>query len=148
MIQVYFDTLFVDPGYAVFKWAPMIKVSLSVPTGFLGAGPRKIIQDLRCLIDTGSYECGIDADIADKNNIPKGSPGFMHGSAGQAPTVERLCDIVFDETTILPATLYTTSLHHDHAQFDLMIGMVMLKNFEFHLKAAEPSAELRYLRPW
>jgi hypothetical protein len=145
MIQVYFDILRDEPGLESNKLAPLIKVSLSVPTGFLGLGPIKIIPGLRCLIDTGSYHGGIDTEIAEVNNIPKGQSGFMHGSTGKSPTTEYKCDIVFDETTTLPATFYSTNLHGDHAVFDLMIGIEMLRNFDFHLRASEPSAELRYL---
>jgi hypothetical protein len=145
MIQVYFDILRDEPGFESNKWAPLIKVSLSVPTGFLGLGPRKVIPGLRCLIDTGSDHCGIDTDIAEESNIPKGQSGVMHGSAGEFPTSEYKCDIVFDETITLPATFYNTNLRHDHALFDLMIRIEMLKNFEFRLRAKEPSGELHYL---
>jgi hypothetical protein len=145
MIQVYFDILQDEPGFNTNKWAPLIKVSLSVPTGFLGLGPKKIITELRCLIDTGSDPCGIDTDIAEKNNIPKGQAGVMHGSAGAFATSEYTCDIVFDENITLPAKFYNTNLHRDHSLFDLTIGIEMLKNFEFRLRAREPSGELHYL---
>ena len=55
----------------------------------------------------------------------------MHGSAGEFATSEYVCDIVFDENTTLTAKFYNTNLHRDHSLFDLMIGIEMLKNFDF-----------------
>jgi hypothetical protein len=67
VIQVYFNPIQAgEPRPSKDLWAPMIKVSLIIPTK---VGVDQIVSNIAGMIDTGSDHARIDDDLAAKYGL-------------------------------------------------------------------------------
>jgi hypothetical protein len=143
MIEVFFSPLRIgEPQPAKELWAPMIRVSLIIPTK---AGVDQIVSNITCLIDTGSDYCRMDDSLAINYGLPSIGTGISHGMGAAINVSSYQCGVIFDETARLLIGFAGYPFRSDNNNFDLLLGMQALQHFEFSLAAAAQKATLRFL---
>src|ERR1700729_640789 len=83
------------------KRAPMITVSLSVPSAI--AGGTITVPQIVAMIDTGSDSCRIDDALAHQYSIPIIGRATSHGLGNPVESNSYRCSIIFDESFQLQA---------------------------------------------
>jgi hypothetical protein len=143
VIQVYFNPIQAgEPRPSKDLWAPMIKVSLIIPTK---VGVDQIVSNIAGMIDTGSDHARIDDDLAAKYGLTSMGTVQSHGM-GAATTVPTYnCGVIFDEGARLMVGFAGYAFRRENNDFDLLLGMQVLQHFEFSLAAAAQKATLRFL---
>jgi hypothetical protein len=140
MITIYFHAIREQPSKD--RWAPMVTVSLSVPSK--AAGEPIVVPNVVAMIDTGSDSCRIDDDLASQYSIPVIGRSTSYSMGNPIEVNVYRCSIIFDRSAQLQADLGGAQFQQQKNHFSLLLGMQALQFFDFSMSSAEQKAVLHW----
>jgi hypothetical protein len=126
-------------------WMPMVRVSLS---DSIDLNVQNVVNDdIVALVDTGSDYCRIDVEFVKKYPNLK-QLGEMKAASPTGTAIEKMyaAQIIIDGHPV-PTICLSAPLREVGNQFDLLLGMDVIRHFELSVIRSHPLVTLSWVAP-